>query len=62
MALLGCAGCFDGDHEALIGKTCSVKTALCPGAWLPVESVFVREDGKRRNAEIRAGRARIALA
>lgn len=62
MALLGCVGCFDGDHEALIGKTCSVKIALCPHAWLSVESVFVREDGKRRNAEIPAGRAQIVLA
>lgn len=55
MALLRCDGCFDGYHEVLIGKACFIKIALCPHAWLSAETVFVREDGKRRNAEIPAG-------
>lgn len=58
MALLCCVGCFGGDHEALISKRCSVKIALCPRAWLSLESVLVREAGKRRNAEIPAGSPR----
>lgn len=55
MAVLSSVGCFDGYHKVLIGKTCFIKIALCPHAWLSAEPVFVREDGKRRNAEIPAG-------
>ena len=54
MALLCCVACFDGYHKVLIGKTCFIKIALCPHAWLSAETVFVR-DGKRRNAEIPVG-------
>lgn len=38
MALLCCVGCFEGDHEALIGKTRPVQTSLCPPAPLSLES------------------------